>query len=104
MASHPAGVSHPGKSPLFPGPWVPISKTSREVPHPFDILPTLRFCGSELTLLGESPEKQKLGRGEEREAEGSRAVSHKQRPPSTVREKSRDDNVTNQGEALLLSL
>lgn len=44
----------------------PISKTSREVPRPFDILSTLRFRGSELTLPGESPEKQKLGRREER--------------------------------------
>lgn len=45
-----------------------IKKKSRS----FDILPALIFCGSELTLLGELPKKQKLGeKREERSKEGS---------------------------------
>lgn len=53
-----------------------ISKISREALCSFDFLPALRFCGSELTILGESPKKQRLGeRREERSGGGSSSAS-----------------------------
>lgn len=49
-----------------------MSYTVKEKPCSFDILPVLIFCGSELTLLGELPKKQRLGeRREERSKEGN---------------------------------